>query len=333
MESLHQKLANRIGLGQFDRIVRLLGMLVDEQEIKMLFALPGDALIVAEKLGLPPEEVESALRTLFVKGMAFPSLNTVPRLYNIVRSPVQFHDSTILWPEAPREFLDLWQEFMEEDGYEVFKLVADVLPRPVMRVIPVNVTVPNQNQILAFEDVRLAVENAEVLAVTKCTCKLTAGKCDTTLECCLQLNKAALYAIERGTGREMTKAEAIELMKTAEKEGLIHTVNNLKSMHTVICNCCSCCCQNFPGMLKYNIQTVDPSRFIAEVDPDLCTGCESCLESCYFDALAMVGATAEVVNADKCTGCGLCLVNCADEAIRLKATREPDFIPDVSMVH
>ena len=333
MRPEYKELARRVGLEQFDRIVRLWSMIADPEEAALLLALPGDAPSLAERLGRPREELAGMLRTLFVKGLAFPTSKTDPPTYRLVASAVQFHDSTILWPGAPREFLDLWQEFMDEDGYEVFKLVAEHLPRPVMRVIPVGLTVPVQSQIMSFEDVSQAIEKAHLLAVTKCTCRLTAQKCDLTLEACLQLNNAARYAIARGTGRELTRQEALDLTKKAEEEGLIHTVNNLKSMHTVICNCCSCCCQNFPGLVKYGIQTVDPSRFQAWIDPDLCTGCESCLDRCYFGAIEMVDESAEVVHPEKCMGCGLCQVTCPSEAITMVEVRPPDFIPDEWSAH
>ncbi|MBU2551490.1 MAG: 4Fe-4S binding protein [Proteobacteria bacterium] len=333
MTDRYEELAGRVGLSRFPRIVRLIEMMADAEEAELLLALPGEAGSLAARLGRDVASVDGMLKTLFVKGLAFPNLKSDPPAYRLVRDAVQFHDSSILWPEAPSAFLDLWQEFMEEDGYEVFKLVADRLPRPVMRVIPVGLTVPVESRILAFEDVRQAIEEAEIMAVTRCTCKVTARKCETTLECCLQLNNAARYALARGTGRELNREEALALMKRSEEEGLIHTVNNLKSMHTVICNCCPCCCQNFPGLVKYGIRTVDPSRFTARIDPDRCTGCGACLDRCYFGAIEMETDLAVVAEPDRCMGCGLCQVTCPAEAIDLIEVRPPDFIPDGFSAH
>jgi heterodisulfide reductase subunit A-like polyferredoxin len=71
---------------------------------------------------------------------------------------------------------------------------------------------------------------------------------------------------------------------------------------------------------------VAPSRFQAIVDPDLCSGCETCLERCFFDALSVNDELASV-NAEKCLGCGVCTVSCPTEAIKLKEVRAADFVP------
>jgi ferredoxin len=57
-------------------------------------------------------------------------------------------------------------------------------------------------------------------------------------------------------------------------------------------------------------------------DPDLCEGCEQCLNDCPYDAIEMVtGKHPEVhplradVLIDRCTSCGLCAASCASLAI------------------
>jgi len=328
VEAQYLELARRIGLEQSPRIPRLFAIIADPDEAGLMLSMPADVPALAEKFGRSGEETQRMIDLLFFKGLIFPSRKTDPPTWRMCAHLIQFHDASILWPDAPREFLDLWQEFSDTEMLALTRQAAEARSHPVMRVIPVGVSVEVGSQILAFDDVRMAIENADVIAVTKCTCKVAAQKCDTTLECCVQLNNAARYAITRGTGKELTKPEAMALMKQLEEEGLIHTVNNLKSMHQVICNCCRCCCQNFPGMIRYGINSVAPSRFLARIDPDLCTGCESCIERCFFEAIAMKDDTAEVVKPDKCVGCGLCQVVCPAEAICLDEVRSPDYIPD-----
>ena len=64
------------------------------------------------------------------------------------------------------------------------------------------------------------------------------------------------------------------------------------------------------------------------VDAGLCSGCETCLERCYFDAINMEGEDdTALVDDQKCMGCGLCLVTCPDEALSLKEARPQDFVP------
>ncbi len=55
------------------------------------------------------------------------------------------------------------------------------------------------------------------------------------------------------------------------------------------------------------------------IDQSLCTGCETCLEQCAYDALEMVDDTARV--NDNCNLCRACIDICPVEAISLEETR------------
>ena len=52
----------------------------------------------------------------------------------------------------------------------------------------------------------------------------------------------------------------------------------------------------------------------AVVDPEQCTGCEACVESCPLDAIEMQDDIA-VVDPDTCGDCGDCVDACPVEAI------------------
>jgi dihydroorotate dehydrogenase subfamily 1 len=54
----------------------------------------------------------------------------------------------------------------------------------------------------------------------------------------------------------------------------------------------------------------------AEVDEDLCTLCERCIETCFYNALKM--ENGRLVVGDECRGCGVCTCVCPEGAIRLK---------------
>ena len=328
MDAQYVELANRIGLGQSERIPQLFQMIADVGEAELLLALPGDAPTMAKKLNCPVEDVAAMLNTLFTKGLVFPSGKTDPPTYRMCRDFVQFHDATILWPEAPRAFLDLLQEFMEAEWPQVAERSRQIFPRPFTRVIPVVVTVPATTHVLAFEDVREIIENAKTIAVTKCTCRLTAHKCDKELEACIQINRAADYSLTRGTGRRLSKEEALDLVRRCEEEGLIHVVMNKQNVDHFICNCCACCCQTMPVLIEKGIQVVDPSRFAAQVDPDLCTACETCVDRCFFGAIKVDGEETAKVDTAKCLGCGLCQVSCPTEAISMTQVRGRDFVPE-----
>jgi Pyruvate/2-oxoacid:ferredoxin oxidoreductase delta subunit len=328
MDPVYIELAKRIGLGDSERIPALFQIISEPHEAEMLLAMPGTALSLAEKLDRPVEHVNTALETLFVKGLVFPSMKTDTPTYRMGRDLVQFHDATILWPGARQSFLDLWQEFMEVEWPEVAKRYSEIVPRPFTRIIPVGVTIQAKSHVLAYEDVEEIINSSKSLSVTKCTCRLTAHKCDKQLEACLQINRAADYSLARGTGRKLTKEEALDLVRRCEEEGLIHVVMNKQSVDHFICNCCSCCCQTMPVLIQHNVRVIEPSRFAAKVDPDLCTACETCLERCFFGAISVAADQSAQVDEKKCMGCGLCQVTCPSAAISMTEVRERDFIPE-----
>lgn len=328
MNSCYSELANRIGLGNSERIPKLFEMIADQAEAELMLAMPGTPPELAQKLGRPESEIEAMLQTLFFKGIVFPSGKTAPPSYRMCRDLVQFHDASILWPDAPRPFLDLWQDFMEVEWPDVARIYNKMMPRPFTRVIPVGITMPVRHHVLAFEDIKEIVDNAKTISLTKCTCRLTAQKCDKPLEACLQINRGAEYNIARGTGKRLTKEEALDVVKKAEEAGLIHVVMNKQSVDHFICNCCPCCCQTMPVLIEHGISVIEPSRFAAKVDPDLCTACGTCLDRCYFSAITVEEEGTAQIDASKCMGCGLCQVTCPTEALSMTEVRPTDFVPE-----
>ena len=323
----YQQLAEKIFLKDSVIIPQLFEMLADEKEAEVLLSLPATAEEVAEKAGINVDGSEDMLDVLFRKGLVFKKVKDEGVIYRLCRDLVQFHDATILWPDAPRTFLDLWQKYMEDEWPVYAAVVEKILEKPFSRIVPVNESIDATQRILAYEDVKEMIEGAKRIAVTNCTCRLIAQKCDRPLDVCLQLDRGADYSIERGTGRELSKEEAMQKIREAEEVGLIHMTMNRSENTNFICNCCDDCCQTFPLIISLGLHLCDPSRFRAQVNADLCTGCEDCLDHCFFGAIAMSDDDMAVVDSEKCMGCGLCKVACPEAAITLVEAREKDFIP------
>lgn len=325
----YQQLAVKVTMGMPSEIMpRLWKVIATPEEAELLLALPGGAGHAAEKLGLEKDRVQEMLDVLFRKGLVFKKETPEGTSYRMCRDLMQFHDASILWPEAPVEYLDLWQEFMETE-WKAFSEIADKFPKPVVRVVPVSESIDARQQILAFEDARRIIEGETPIAVVNCTCRLIARKCDRPVEICMQVGKAGEYSIERGTGRMIDKEEALRLLREAEEAGLIHVTMNRSSGFHFICNCCDDCCMTFPMLIEKKLKLCDPSRYVATVDADKCNACGDCLPRCYFGALEVDGGEmAARVDATECMGCGLCQVVCTAGAISLVACRDADFIPN-----
>ncbi len=330
-DELYQELTARISMTGSDRIPKLWKMLCDEDEARLLLATPATAEGLAEQLKMPRKKVEKMIGGLFSKGVLFESIKNDVVTYRMTRNFVQFHDATILWPGAQKIFLDLWQDYMDTEYPKLTGMLEEAGFPAFMRVIPVNQGVEGKSQVLPYEHVAKMIEEAKTIAVTKCTCRLTAHKCDHPLEVCMQFNRGAEYAIKRGTGRKVSKEEARKILDECEAAGLVHLSDNKAGIGHVICNCCGCCCQVMVPILKSGHRSLlSPSRYRVFMNEVECNLCGNCVERCHVGAFTLTGEGGSrklVFEEGKCIGCGVCLVECATGAIYLKDVRPAEFIP------
>jgi len=329
-KTVYQQLAESIGQGHSRLIPTIFGKLTNEKEAAVVLAAspPRTVVQLAEETGLEESEIGRMIDPLFKKGLLFKSKKAEATRYYRVRSLLQFHDANCVMMDPPEGVIELWQEWMDEEWVDESAKLDEVMPINAMRVIPVNVAIDFNSQVLAMDDIAEQVAQARSIAVTRCSCRVVDGSCDLPLWNCVQLDKAADYALERGTGKPLTKDEAMDLMRECEEEGLVHTVGAGRTPGHVICNCCSDCCINWTSLRTGKNKFINPSRFRAEIDEDECTGCELCLERCYFDAMHMLeDKTVVAVHEDKCLGCGLCQIVCLPEAISMDEIRAQEYVP------
>jgi len=324
---LCKKLAEAVGAGESPLVPKIFEALVNEEEAKVMLIAspPATAEELAQKSGLSREAIEAMMDSLFHRGLIFKATRGGEMKFYRVKNIPQMHDSTTLTPGIARGVLDLWKEYMVKEWPDYGQKIMEFMPGSLMRVVPVDESIEAESRILAYDDVVKIIEDAKILSVTNCSCRVIDGACGKPLEVCMQVDRAAEYNIERGTGRALSKSEAVDLLKVCREAGLVHVVDNRQVVGHVICNCCKDCCLNW-AIMKGPKKWVAPSRFEAVVDADLCIGCESCVDRCFFDALSVDGDMA-VVDPEKCLGCGVCTVVCPTEALKLKEVRAVDFVP------
>ncbi|HOX27922.1 MAG TPA: 4Fe-4S binding protein [bacterium] len=324
-ENTFKQLADTMRLGSSERIVKIWSLLCNEEEASILLAMPGPVESIALKTGMGVGAVEESLSRLFMRGVAFEENGADGIVWSRPKGLIHFHDSTVIWKEAPETLKVLWKEFMDEEYPMFVSMVKKAGLGPFMRVVPVNKKIESGTEILPYEDAAEIVKKAKKIAVVECRCRMTRGKCDANREVCLQLNEFAEYMVKRGSGRIITNDEAIAILDDAERAGLIHAAENRSSGTRVLCNCCTCCCLMLGPMIKYGA-FANPSRYVAVVSESECSGCGMCESRCRTQAIK-VEADFAVVDDKKCIGCGLCSTACPTEAISLKEIRSKQFIP------
>ncbi|TFF90284.1 MAG: hypothetical protein EU548_03790 [Promethearchaeota archaeon] len=225
-------------------------------------------------------------------------------------------------------------EYLEnEEWYKNFEGSPET---PLTRVIPVQESIPVQQNILPYEDVEKIIDDSKLLSLQDCACRLRLEylgkrKCDYPLETCIGVNQGAKYFIERGHGREISKEEAKKLLKKLNKLGLVHTTENFREgNHTLICSCCSCCCNLIGGITRYdNPRAVAAANYLAKIkNIEECQKCELCVEKCSFKAIKM-GDNGPIIDESKCMGCGVCIVNCPNQIIELERIKREKIYKDI----
>jgi Pyruvate/2-oxoacid:ferredoxin oxidoreductase delta subunit len=334
MTEAYVVLAGKLGYAGSERLRKLLQRLMTEEEAQMVASLPCPVAELARKLGKKEEKVNETLARLFERGVIF----TTSKGYQFARDIFQLHDATACDVRSDkvwgRELLDLWEDFCQTEWYVDWAKIIETWTTPMWRVVPARKAISRGTRPLPSEDVEAILDKATRFALAHCSCRRIATRCDLPVAVCIQVNRAAEYAITRGTGKELTRDEVLKVMDVAEEAGLIHSVYNTSGVSNVICNCCADCCVFYYPLSKYGVleKGVAKSRFQAEVDRATCDGCQTCVERCPFEAVDMVKIPGEKklkaqISSQKCFGCGVCVVGCESEAIKLVEVRPPEHIP------
>ncbi|HQI00193.1 MAG TPA: 4Fe-4S binding protein [Deltaproteobacteria bacterium] len=327
-QDVYRELSKKLMMENSTVLPRIWKIVCTDKEAEIVNALPGTAEELARKFEMTQEDMLSILQELYHRGAVFEAVRDGVTTYRMPRHMLQFHDATTLWKEAPEELFGLWVEFDNTEYPALLELVTQVKMPSFMRVVPIGETIVQKNQVLAREDALKMLESASAIAVTTCVCRKLHKKCDKSLEVCLQINRGAEYTIKRGTGRKIDLAEAIEILKRSQEEGLVPLTENMPGKSNVICNCCTCCCD----MLRFAKDSktkgvLAPSRYRVSVNSGACTGCGLCEDICPMGAVTVGSDDIAALDAEACIGCGLCATVCPIEALSLFEVRPADFIP------
>ena len=306
--------------------IRLLKYLFTPEEAKIAARLkfawkPTESLEnIYERLkpmGYSIEELEKYLDSMLKKGAIFGRKEENKKFYGLSILAVGIYEFQV--NKLTKEFLEDHHQYIQEAwGMEFMKT-----PIAQMRTIPIGINIDHEIEIANYDNIKQLFENVEgPFVLINCVCrqdhKMRGESCQATSrsEACMGFGFFAKTYIDLGWGREISRQEALETLKKNEEEGLIFQPGNAQEIDFV-CSCCSCCC----GVLSGLQQVPNPADFVttnyyAEIDPDLCTGCETCIDRCQMNAISTEDDISKIARK-RCIGCGNCVYVCPSDAIKL----------------
>ena len=197
---------------------------------------------------------------------------------------------------------------------------------PQMRTIPVAKSIRPRHRAATFDEMATLIEGAEgPFVILECICRkekgLAGAPCRQTdrRETCLGMGDIAQTVLMGGRGRQIDRNEALAIIETNQKEGLVLQPSNTAEA-AFVCSCCGCCC----GMLRMHRRLPRPvdfwsSNFFAVVDAAVCNGCGLCERRCQVGAVTVRGEDALArVDLNRCLGCGQCVAACPRKAVALE---------------
>jgi ferredoxin len=182
-------------------------------------------------------------------------------------------------------------------------------------------------QVIMLEEAQKMMELCWPITAMTCTCRRMAkGVKDEENFSCMGMGPG-MYKWERwpqiyhGGVQFLTPDEAKDFLAKVNKMGLVHIAETHGAPYTGgICNCELPLCGQLRSRLEHNVPfSVYKGHYVAEIDPEACTGCGQCTARCHFDALHIhAGIKKMAVDAFKCFGCGNCRTVCPVDCISMQ---------------
>jgi len=302
--------------------LRILHRLFSPEEAELaihLTLIPEEPRVIARRARLGTDEAAARLEEMSRKGLIFriQSGDGPPRYMaaQYVIGIWEYHVND-LDPELIRDMHEYLPTFLDMETWK---------KTPQLRTVPVGKSIDNTQEILTYENAEELVRAQRRFAVAPCICRREAeimgNGCGKPVETCLVFGAASDYYVRNGIARKIDKQKALDILKEADKEGLVLQPSNAQKIVNICC-CCGCCCQVLKSFKRYpQPATLVSTPFVTSLNPSTCEGCGVCVDRCQMEAL-LLEDEKPVLDVDRCIGCGLCVSTCPTGSLTL--VRKPD---------
>lgn len=277
---------------------------------------------VAKASGEPYEKVKEALDYIAWAGVAFVNtVNGVDVYWQDIFVPghlEMINNNKALVDKYP-QVAEAFYFFGSKKG----PMAAGIMPIGAgpMRVLPIERSIDGASRKASYEELSQHLNEAHIFSVSDCSCRTSReamgeGCGHLKEEMCIQLDHAAEYYIKTGRGREITREEALDIIRRAEDNGLMHSIPNLDTPgHThAICNCCGCGCYAMRLANEFINNDIVRSNYKSVVDESKCVACGECVDVCPTNAVRL--------------GQKLCTKTPIDETITKVTPRNTEWLED-----
>lgn len=298
--------------------LQILQKLFTEEEAELaihLMILDEPVSVIAHKAGLEQDYAAKLLERMVQKGLisgGYPEGK--PPVYSISQFVVGFYEDQVDRLDA--ELVDLFEAYAP-----IYFDKGPWKKQPQIRTIPVMEAIPVAPEVLPYMQVEAILQSKTDFAVRNCVCRqekeiLDKG-CGKPMETCMMFDSAARNTVKTGKGRMISLEEARDILKRAQKAGLVLQPSNSQDP-IFLCACCSCCCGVLSNIKNHpNPGALVANPYFAQYDPADCISCGACVEICPMAALTMDDNSEIIFDQSRCMGCGLCITVCPSESLKL----------------
>lgn len=301
--------------------IKILKDLFTETEALVYLAMSNkleSARMIAGRLEMETENVAAVLEEMTKKGLTFPKTMEDIKYYAAAPFMHGFYEHQAYQGNRNKELVQMMEDYV----------LGEFSPKYTgMRTVPLNVELDPASPVLPFDDVKKIILGKDKIGLVPCACayhgEVLGQHIEKPRDVCIVFGFYAEYIIEElKNGRWISQEEALHILDETEQAGMVHQTGGNYQSTECICNCCIDYCAGLRKIkaLKRPARAVF-SNYYAELDQELCSGCEVCLERCPMDAIIL---EQEVLRVDRqrCIGCGLCTSACPMEAISLRVKTE-----------